>query len=67
MITPEMESNVTAQLKTLNDSSESVRQTAVKEINRYGRFTESILTQILSHSRDPQVKSEVERLLARKE
>jgi hypothetical protein len=67
MITPEMESNVTAQLKTLNDSSESLRQTAVKEINRYGRFTESILTQILSHSRDPRVKSEVERLLARKE
>jgi hypothetical protein len=63
MITPEMENNVTAQLKTLNDPSVSVRQTALKGINRYGRFTESILTQILDHSRDPQIKLEVERLL----
>jgi hypothetical protein len=63
MVTPEMENNVTAQLKTLIDPSVSVRQTALKGINRYGRFTESILTQILDHSRDPQVKLEVERLL----
>jgi hypothetical protein len=63
MVTPEMENNVTAQLKTLNDPSASVRQTALKGINRYGRFTESILTQILDHSRDPQIKLEVERLL----
>jgi hypothetical protein len=63
MITPEMEGNVTAQLKTLNDPSASARQTALKGINRYGRFTESILTQILDHSRDPQTKLEVERLL----
>jgi hypothetical protein len=58
-----MENNVIAQLKTLNDSSASVRQSAVKGINRYGRFTESILTQILEHSRDPQIKLEVERQL----
>jgi hypothetical protein len=63
MVTPEMENNVTAQLKTLKDPSVSVRQTALKGINRYGRFTESILTQILDHSRDPQIKLEVERLL----
>jgi hypothetical protein len=63
MVTPEMETNVTAQLKTLNDPSASVRQTALKGINRYGRFTESILTHIRDHSRDPQVKLEVERLL----
>lgn len=63
MVTPEMENNVTAQLKTLNDPSANVRQTALKGINRYGRFTESILTQILDHSRDPQIKLEVERLL----
>lgn len=63
MVTPEMEKNVTAQLKALNDPSASVRQTALIEINRYGRFTESILTQIRDHSRDPQIKLEVERLL----
>jgi hypothetical protein len=63
MVTPEMENNVTAQLKTLSDPSARVRQTALKGINRYGRFTESILTQILDHSTDPQVKLEVERLL----
>ncbi len=63
MVTPEMEENVTAQLLTLNDPSVSVRETALKGINRYGRFTESILTQIYSHTNDLQVKSEVERLL----
>jgi len=63
MVTPEMEKRVTAQLKTLSDPSVSVRKTALKEINRYGRFSESILTQILSHTSDPQIKMEVERLL----
>jgi len=63
MVTPEMEKRVTAQLKILNDPSVSVRETALKEINRYGRFAESILTQILSHTSDPQIKMEVERLL----
>jgi len=63
LVTPEMENNVIAQLKTLNDSSASVRQSPVKGINRYGRFTESILMQILEHSRDAQIKLEVERLL----
>lgn len=67
LLTPEMEKTVTAQLRTLNDPSLRVRQTALKEINRYGRFTESLLTQILSHTSDPQVKTEVERLLARKD
>jgi hypothetical protein len=63
MVTPEMEKRVTAQLRTLNDPSVSVRETALKEINRYGRFSESILTQILSHTSDPQIKIKVERLL----
>jgi hypothetical protein len=63
MITPEMEKSVTAQLKTLSDPSVSVRETALKEINRYGRFSESILTQILGHTSDPGIKTEVERLL----
>jgi hypothetical protein len=63
LVTPEMENNVIAQLKTLNGSSANVRETALNEINRYGRFAESILTQILSHTGDPKIKMEVERLL----
>jgi hypothetical protein len=63
LLTPQMEKTVTAQLRTLNDPSLSVRQTALKEINRYGRFTESLLTQILSHTSDPRIKAEVEKLL----
>jgi len=63
LVTPQMENNVIAQLKTLNGPSASVRETALKEINRYGRFAESILTQILSHTSDPKIKMEVERLL----
>jgi hypothetical protein len=63
LVTPEMENNVIAQLKTLNGSSANVRETALNEINRYGRFAESILTQILSHTSDAKIKMEVERLL----
>ena len=63
LVTPEMENKVIAQLKILNGPSASVRETALKEINRYGRFAESILTQILSHTSDPKIKMEVERLL----
>lgn len=63
MVTPEMENNVTTQLKILSDPSITVRETALKEINRYGRFVESILTQILSHTSDAKIKMEVERLL----
>ena len=64
MLTPEMEKTVTEKLRTLNDPSPNVRQTALKDINRYGRFTESILTQILNHTKDSGIKQEVERLLA---
>jgi hypothetical protein len=63
LLTPEMEKTVTAQLRAINDPSLRVRQTALKEINRYGRFTESLLTQILSHTSDPLIKAEVEQLL----
>jgi hypothetical protein len=67
LVTPEMENNVTAQVTSLSDPSAIVQQTALKAINRYGRFTESILTQVLLHTRDPQVKAGVERLLAKEE
>jgi hypothetical protein len=63
MVTPEMEKSVTAQLKALHDPSLTVRETALKEINKYGRFSESVLTQVLSHTTDPKIKTEAERLL----
>ena len=63
MITPEMEKSVAAQLKNLSNPSVSVRETAQKEINRYGRFSESVLTQVLDHTSDPRIKLELERLL----
>jgi len=64
LLTPEMEKTVAAKVRTLSDPSLTVRQAALQDINRYGRFTESILTQILSHTSDPAIKKEVERLLA---
>lgn len=63
LITPDMESNVTSQLQKLNDPSVAVRDRARKEINRYGRFIESILAQISSHSTDPKVQSAARRLI----
>ncbi len=63
LLTPEMEKTVTEHLKTLSDTSPGARQTALKEINRYGRFTESLLSRILSHTSDARIKAEVERLL----
>jgi hypothetical protein len=63
MITPEMEKSVTAQVTKLDDPSTSVREGALKEIRKYGRFLEPILTQILMGSPDPQIKTRVERLL----
>lgn len=63
LLTPEMEKTVIEKLRALSEPSPNSRQTALKDINRYGRFTESILTQILSHTKDPGIKQEVERLL----
>jgi hypothetical protein len=62
LLTPEMEKTVAAKVRTLSDPSLTVRQAALQDINRYGRFTESILTQILSHTADPGIKKEVEKL-----
>lgn len=63
VITPEMEQNVTNQISKLSGRSISGRKAARKEINKYGRFLESILTEILRHRADAQLKMGVERLL----
>ena len=63
LITPQMEANVSTQVTKLDNPSDSVRQEALREINKYGRFREFILTQVLSHTTEPKVKAGVERLL----
>lgn len=62
IITPKMEQIVTNQISKLGERSIS-KEAVLKEINKYGRFLEPILTQILRQTTDPQVKTEVERLL----
>lgn len=63
MITPEMENNVTEQIKKLDDPSTSVRENALKEIKKYGRFVEPILQQVREHVIEPQIKIRVQQLL----
>lgn len=63
LITPQMEANVGRQVLKLYDPSNSIRQAALKEINKYGRFREFILTQVLTHTSDPRIKAGIERLL----
>jgi hypothetical protein len=53
LISPEMERNVTNQLRRLGDPSSVVRDSARKEINRYGRFIESIVSEIAKNAADP--------------
>jgi hypothetical protein len=64
LITPDMEKDVTSQLRKLQNPSLAVQAAARKEIKRYGRFVESILSQISLSATDPEVKSAVSRLLA---
>lgn len=63
LITPEMENDVTAQLLKLNDGSMAIRSAAKKEINRYGRFVESILKQISSTTTDQRIQIAASALL----
>jgi hypothetical protein len=63
VITPEMEQHMSAQLLKLKDPSPKVQTQARNEINRYGRFIESILGQISDHSADPQVQSAARKLM----
>lgn len=63
IITPEMEKNVIEQVAKLDAPSESVRETALKEIKKYGRFTEPILLQAWEHTTEPQIRTRIEQLL----
>lgn len=63
LITPEMERDVTEQLFKLEDPSASVRDAAMKEINKYGRFIDPIINQVYEHTTDSRVRQAVERLM----
>jgi hypothetical protein len=63
IITPEMEQSVTTLVLNLSERSSSSREAALKEINKYGRFLEPILTKILGQTTDPMLKIELQRLL----
>ena len=63
LITPEMEKNVSEQVSKLDDPSQSVREAALKEIKRYGRFTEPVLAQAWEHATDPELRKKIERLM----
>ena len=63
LITPEMEGHVAGQLARLDETSTDVRDAALKEINKYGRFTETVLGQVSAHASDERTRQRAERLL----
>ncbi|MGH9966889.1 MAG: hypothetical protein ACREBG_03510 [Pyrinomonadaceae bacterium] len=67
LLTPEMEKDVISQIMLLQDPSAGVSEAARKEINKYGRFLESILMEIRRHTTDPQIRTAVNRLLEERE
>jgi hypothetical protein len=64
LITPEMERDVAEQLAKLDDPAAGVRQAARKEIDKYGRFANTILGQVSRHATDELTRSRVQRLSA---
>lgn len=62
LISPEIEERVINELRKLESPSMSVRNAALQAINKYGRFRESILKQILNRTTDPKLKAIVLRL-----
>jgi hypothetical protein len=63
VITPEMERNVQQQVSQLGDPSPQVRETAMQEIRKYGRFSEPILKRLLLTEKDASVREKIEQLI----
>jgi hypothetical protein len=64
LITPEMKKDVIVQLSKFEDSSGVVRDEARRAMNKYGRFLESVLTEVLKQSKDQRIRSAAEQVLA---
>jgi hypothetical protein len=62
LITQEMEDSVTNEIRKLNSPSISVREAALQAINKYGRFKDPILKQILNNTADPRLRAIIEKL-----
>ena len=63
VITPEMEKRVQQQISLLRDPSPQVRDEAMQEIRKYGRFSEPILKRLLETENDPEVRSRIKALI----
>ena len=63
VITPEMERRVQQQVSQLSDSSPEVRETAMQEIRKYGRFSEPILKRILAEEKDAALRERIRKLI----
>ena len=64
LITPEMKNEVISQLSRLHNSSVSSRTEVRRALNKYGRFLESVLSEVLKQSNDKRIKLRAERMLA---
>jgi hypothetical protein len=63
VITPEMEKAVQKQVSQLDSSSPQVRETAMREIKRYGRFSEPILKELLETEKREAVRQRIKQLI----
>jgi hypothetical protein len=63
VITSQMERAVQQQISLLRDESPQVREMAIREIRKYGRFSEPILKRLLEQESDAIVRSRIRKLI----
>lgn len=63
VITPEMERSVQQQVSQLSNPSPEVREAAMQEIRKYGRFSEPILKRLLMTEKNMSVRARIEQLI----
>jgi hypothetical protein len=63
VITPEMERSVQQQISLLRNTSPQVREAALAEIRKYGRFSEPILKRLLEQESDASVRLLIKKLI----
>ena len=61
LITPEMERDAAAQLLKFEDPAPGARDAALREINKYGRFADTLLGQVFKYAPDEQTRLRVQR------
>jgi hypothetical protein len=66
VITPEMEKAVQKQISLLRDPSPEVRELAMQNIRRYGRFSEPILKRILENEENGMMRERIKELIESK-